>query len=400
MKALNKLINFKMPRKGDRLIHFSVLILLLLGTLMIISTSVGETYTSDIIVYKTIIKQVAFGILAYFIMVQFANKFTMKGALKKAHSIGHILVIMLFACLLFDSVGGAQCWIRFKIPFLGEMTIQPSEFMKVFMIVIMACIVERSRKKNWDCWTIIKIPFIFYCLTAIAIFLQNDLGSFIVVSLICSICLLLPTHPNLAKFQQIVFWALVGGGLLVVFLASDLGIGILESMDFIPSYMIGRFKTASDPWFDPIGSGYQLIQSLYAFASGGLQGLGFGQSIQKLMYLPEAETDYILAITVEELGIIGFGLIFLGYLTIIGRLITYALHSKKESYKIIYIGTALYLFIHFVFNVGGVCGFIPLTGVPLLFISSGSSSLWSICIAIGICQAILSEENRERIKEG
>lgn len=397
---MKKLINFKMPRKGDRLIHFSVLILLLLGTLMIISTSVGETYASDIVVYKTIIKQLVFGLSAYFIMVQFANKFTMKGAVRKAHSIGHILVILLFACLLFKSVGGAQCWIRFTIPFVGEMTIQPSEFMKVFMIVIMAAVIERSKNKNWECWDIIKIPFIFYGLTVIAIFLQNDLGSLIVISLICALCLLLPTHPNLAKFQKFVLWVLIMGSLLVVFLASNWGIAILESMDFIPSYMIARFKTAANPWFDPIGSGYQLIQSLYAFASGGLQGLGFGQSIQKLMYLPEAETDYILAITVEELGIIGFGLIFLGYLTIISRLIIYALHSKKESYKIVYIGTALYLFIHFVFNVGGVCGFIPLTGVPLLFISSGSSSLWSICIAIGICQAILSEENRERVKEG
>ncbi len=123
---------------------------------------------------------------------------------------------------------------------------------------------------------------------------------------------------------------------------------------------------------------------------------GFGQSVQKMQYLPAASTDYILAITVEEFGILGFLVILGGYGVLIYRLFKYALMSKREGYKILYIGTAMYLFIHFVFNVGGVTGLIPLTGIPLLFISSGASSLVSICSAIGIAQAAIARENRER----
>ena len=388
-----------MPKKYDRFIHAAMLILMTLGTLMIVSTSVGKVYSSDTIVIKTLVKQLGFSIFAYLIMIQFANHFTVSKASKVIKPLGYLLVLAMFMCLAFPAVGGGRCWIRFSIPFIGEMTIQPSEFAKTFMIVIMACVIEKVKKKRMDFWEIIKIPFIFYLVLLLAIVLQNDLGSLIVLSLVCAVCLLLPTHPSLKKIQKYLLIALLVGSIIVVILASNPGIAFLEALDILPSYMLGRFKTAADPWFDPTGDGYQLIQSLYAFASGGLNGLGLGGSIQKLEYLPEAETDYILSITVEELGILGFGLILIGYFVIIWRLILHALDSEKEGHKIIYIGTALYLFIHFTFNVGGVCGLIPLTGIPLLFISSGSSSLWSICIAIGICQAVAAEEKRTKLKE-
>ena len=109
-----------------------------------------------------------------------------------------------------------------------------------------------------------------------------------------------------------------------------------------------------------------------------------------MMYLPEATTDYILPIIVEELGIFGFLFIVLLYGVILYRLFYYAFKAKSEGYKVILIGTAMYLSVHFLLNVGGVSGLIPLTGVPLLFISSGSSSLLSVCIAIGISQAVIS----------
>ena len=174
------------------------------------------------------------------------------------------------------------------------------------------------------------------------------------------------------------------------------GMSFLEKIPFIGTHIVERFKMSANPWQDEYNKGLQLINSLYAFASGGWRGLGFGQSIQKMKYLSAASTDFILAITVEELGIFGFSVILIGYSCIIFRLFRYALMSKHEGYKIIYIGTSLYIFIHFVVNAGGVTGLIPLTGVPLLFISSGASSLVSICCAIGICQALASKENLER----
>lgn len=392
-------IKFNMPKKYDRLIHASVILLIVLGTLMVASTSVGETISggtaNNTVVMKTIIKQVMFVIASYIGMVFMANLFTMERAIKWVRPIGFLIEVMLFACLFFTPAGGARSWIRISIPFLGQVTLQPSEFMKVFMIVVMACVIEKVKRRPLDCWTIIKIPLSFYMIAALIIYFQNDAGSLIVISLICAVCLLIPSHPNLKKFQKIVVVLLILGSAGVIFLASDSGIALLEKLS-IDNYIVNRFKMAANPWQDEYNFGLQLINSLYAFASGGWKGLGFGHSIQKMQYLPAAMTDYILAIVVEELGIGGFLMILAGYGIIIFRLFKYALLSKREGYKILYIGTAMYLFIHFVFNVGGVSGLIPLTGIPLLFISSGASSLVSICAAIGICQSALAKENRER----
>lgn len=395
-KSIFNLIKFKMPKKYDRMIHLSVIILIALGTLMIISTSVGETYESKLIVIKTIVKQFVFICAAYFFMINIANHFSLEKAFKLIKIIGGIVLGLMLICLTFEGANGAKSWIYLSIPFIGQMSIQPSEFFKVFMIVCMACYVEKARKRNWDWWTIVKGPVGFYGAGVILLFLQHDLGTLIVISLICAICLLIPSHPNLKKVQTYMTYLLLIGGSLVVFLASDWGIALLEKLPILKGYQIKRFTMAANPFTDEFHHGMQLINSLYAFASGGFYGLGIGQSIQKMQYLPEALTDYILAITVEELGILGFIIVLACYGMIIYRLFMYALMSKKEGYKIIYIGVSLYLFIHFVFNVGGVTGLIPLTGIPLLFISSGASSLVSICSGIGICQGLVARENRER----
>lgn len=389
-------LKLSMPNKYDKIIHASVIVLIVLGTLMIASTSVGETAKNDTVVLKTIIKQSVFVIVSYIGMVLAARIFTLEKATKWARPVGFLIIAMLVSCFFFEDVNGAQSWIRFSVPGIGQMTIQPSEFMKVFMIVMMACVIEKVRRRRLDCWSIVKIPISFYAMAAILILLQNDLGSLIVITLICAVCLLIPSHPSLKKFQKFTMIGLCTAMVVVLFLSTDFGMNLLHKMSFIPDHIPGRFETAANPWEDSLNNGYQLINSLYAFASGGWKGLGFGQSVQKMMYLPEAMTDYILAITVEELGITGFLIILGGYGTIVYRLFKYALMSKREGYKILYVGTAMYLVIHFVFNVGGVTGLIPLTGIPLLFISSGASSLLSICVAIGICQSALARENRER----
>lgn len=401
MKLLIKLIkSFKinMPSKYDRGIHASVIILMLLGTLMILSCSVGETITNTLAVLKTIIKQVLFVCVAYFTMVNVANYFSLEKILKVINYIGAFLLVLLGACLLFDGAGGAKSWIYIPLPFI-EVSIQPSEFMKVYMLVCMACYVEKAKRNmKLTCWNIISFPFSIFFISLLIILWQNDAGSLLVLTLICAICLMIPSHPNLQKFQNFVFGAMMFGMFLVFILMSDWGMEILDKIPFIGSHIVTRFEMSANPWQDEYGKGLQLINSLYAFASGGWKGLGLGQSIQKMQYLPAASTDYILAITVEELGIFGFGTILIGYSVIIFKLFKYAMMSKREGYKIIYMGTAAFIFVHFVLNVGGVTGLIPLTGIPLLFISAGASSLVSICMAIGICQGLISKENNLRAK--
>ena len=398
MKLL-KLFKIKMPSKYDRSIHLCVIILMVLGTLMVSSCSVGETIENNLAVIKAIIKQVLFVCVAYLGMVNVANYFSLEKIYKYVNFVGFILVILLGACLLFDGAGGAKSWIYIPLPFF-EVSIQPSEFMKVYMLICMACYIERSkrmRKANW--WDITKVPLSFFVIAAIIIYLQNDMGSLVVMALICAICLLLPSHPGLKGFQKLAFGGIMAGIVLIFVLMTDWGMNLVEHIPFFGDHVAARFEMAANPWTDEFGNGLQLINSLYAFASGGWKGLGLGQSIQKMQYLPAASTDYILAITVEELGIFGFGIILICYSMIIFKLFTYAMMTKREGHKLIYMGTALFIFIHFVLNVGGVTGLIPLTGIPLLFISAGASSLVSICGAIGLCQGLASKENIERLKK-
>lgn len=392
MKIFGWRLSFKMPKGYDMWIHASVIMLTVFGTLMVMSTSVGETYASDTVVIKTMLKQAAFVMLSYLAMTMIANNLTMKWM--KEHErfilfIGYMIVALLFACLFFEEVNGSRAWIR-----LGPITIQPSEFMKTYLVANMALTVTRMRSSKLDGWSIIKIPFSFYALSLIAILFQSDLGSLLVLSFICAFCLLVPGIKGLRKLQIYAGGAILLGGLLVLFLISKPGIEILQSIPFIPEHVLDRVIIAADPWSSELGNGYQLINGLYAFATGGWFGRGFGHSIQKMMYVPEAQTDFILPIIVEEWGIGGFILILIGYSIIIYRLFRYALKTPHDGLKICYVGCALYLFLHFTLNVGGVSALIPLTGVPLLFISSGSSSLLSIFAMIGICQANIAKDEK------
>ncbi len=216
----------------------------------------------------------------------------------------------------------------------------------------------------------------------------------VIIALMSVISFLIPSHKNLRKVQKIVKIGLCGGCLTTIFLMTPAGVGMLENLPVF-SHVSTRFENALNPFSDPYNKGHQAIQGLVSIASGGLTGKGIGQSQQKFGYLTQADNDYIIGVVIEELGIFGLAFIMIGYVVIIQRLFQYALRTKSEGYKIILIGTAMYIFLHFFFNVGGVGGLIPLTGVPLLFISSGGSSLMSIMSAIGISQAVISRIRRQ-----
>ncbi len=382
-------LTLKMPRKYDFWLHLSSLILLLFGSLMILSANVGNTESDSMIVAKVILKQTAFIIISYFMMIGLANNFTMVRARRYGKLIGLILIALCLSTMFFTPVQGSRAWIH-----LGSITIQPAEFVKVFMIVVIAVYIEIAGRRNFDWWTIIKTPFTFFCAFIGIVILQRDLGTMVIIALMSVISFLIPSHKNLRKVQKIVKIGLCGGCLTTIFLMTPAGVGILENLPVF-SHVSTRFENALNPFSDPYNKGHQAIQGLVSIASGGLTGKGIGQSQQKFGYLTQADNDYIIGVVIEELGIFGLAFIMIGYVVIIQRLFQYALRTKSEGYKIILIGTAMYIFLHFFFNVGGVGGLIPLTGVPLLFISSGGSSLMSIMSAIGISQAVISRIRRQ-----
>ena len=148
MRIKNVVLTLKMPKKFDFLMQFAVLILILFGTLMIVSTNVGNTTKDPYIIPKVLAKQLFFIIVSYVLMTFFANNFTMKRAQKLFPVFGIGIIIALFSTQLFEGVLGSKAWIRIPIPGLGEMTIQPSEFAKVYMVVVMAVFVELTARRR------------------------------------------------------------------------------------------------------------------------------------------------------------------------------------------------------------------------------------------------------------
>lgn len=389
------IITLKMPKKYDVLIQLAVIVLIIFGTMMIVSTNVGKTTEDPYIIPKVIIKQMVYIIISYIFMTFFANNFTMRRAQRFILPIGLAVVVSLFCTQFFKVVLGSKAWIRIPLPGLGEMTIQPSEFAKVFMVVLMAVFVEMNAwKKNLTFWQIVRVPVIFFAVIAIAILFQHDLGTLGVLTLICAFCYFIPTHPSLRKTQRMLCILMIVGILSLSFVMSEPVINFLNQIEPLQHVAV-RIENAINPFVDPHGNGYQLINGLYGIARSGITGVGLGNSIQKYGYLTQSDNDFILSIIIEELGIFGLLIVVGMYVIILQRLFYYAFHTKSEGYKIILIGTAMYIFIHFALNVGGIGGLLPLTGVPLLFISSGGSSLMAIMTAIGISQAVISRIRRQ-----
>ena len=255
------------------------------------------------------------------------------------------------------------------------MTIQPSEFRKGLcggcqqrMFVELTARSESSLdNRPYSC------IFLYGHSVAVAARLVPSLCWFCYApSVFCAI----PSHISLRKQQRWVRLGLIIGCISIVFIMSEPVIDFLNGIGPLQHVAV-RIENALNPFTDPHNNGYQLINGLYGFARSGFTGVGLGNSIQKYGYLTQSDNDFILSIIVEELGIFGLMVVVLGYVVILQRLFYYAFHTKSEGYKVILVGTAMYIFIHFALNVGGVSGLIPLTGVPLLFISSGGSSLIS-----------------------
>lgn len=390
-------ISAKMPKKFDTALHLCVIMLMIFGTLMIVSTNVGSAF-SPIKIVTVLIKQIIFVLISYFLMTFFANNFTMRRAQRIFLIVGFLLFVAMVSTQLFESANGSKAWIRIPIPAVGEITLQPSEFCKVFIVIVLAIFIEMAGKRKFDWWTIMRIPifffFLFLCLTAV----QKDFGAVLVMILMCFTCCLLVSNPSLKKLQKCIFFCIAMGlfGLFLCFVIPEQLSSFLSNVPVL-SHISSRIEIAADPFLNPQVSGYQLINGLYGFARGGLQGVGFGESIQKYGYLTQSDNDFILSIVVEEIGIFGLAFVVFMYGLFIHRLFYYAFRTSSDGYKIILVGTAMYLFVHFALNVGGVSGLIPLTGVPLLFISSGGSSLMSIMVAVGICQSIISRIRRQGV---
>ncbi|TCZ81276.1 putative lipid II flippase FtsW [Paenibacillus albiflavus] len=292
---------------------------------------------------------------------------------------GPLLLVtsLLLLCLVLiggGNINGATRWFV-----IGGFNFQPTEFTKFAIIVYLSALISkkgehfRSFKKG-------LLPIILMIgLILLLVYLQPDFGTvLILLSITCTIIIV-----GGADLRQLFTLSL---GLVPVFIYLAIN----------KSYRLRRISSFLNPFDDISDSGYQLSQSLYAMGHGGFTGTGLGLSVQKLFYLPEAHTDFIFAIVGEELGFIGTFSLVIIYFLYIWRGFTAAIKCNDLFGVMLGMGVITLIFTQFVLNIGAVTGSLPITGVPLPFISYGGSSLILSMACTGILLSISRDNNRKR----
>ena len=400
LKIGKKKLSLRMPAQYNLLIHVCILILCAFGTTMLLSVSSQDAVFDTMGSLKTLMRQTVFLVGGYILMVLLSRYFTLEAARKY----GGILMIagisMIAVTFLFPNQYGIRAWITIPLPNpLPNITIQPSELIKLFAIIYLAGywgnLPNSSRFQLKD---VVQAPALFLGAAAILVLKQPDFGSFAILAMLVGILTLFPIHPVMRGFQNTVWMLIVVVGSLALFLMSPLGIGIVKHLPFFSAYQIQRFELAVNPFAFNHSDGYQIVNGLVAFFTGGWTGVGLGKSTHKYGYVPAAKTDSILPIIVEELGMLGFALIFIPYVILLYQIFKYAMKIRSTAARMLLIGVASYFFIHFALNVGGVTGLIPMTGVPLIFISQGGSSTLTGMMAIGVVQAVIASYKRGEIQ--
>jgi len=276
-----------------------------------------------------------------------------------------LLVWVLFFGL---EEGGATRWMR--IPGTG-VTFQPSEFAKVSIIFMVSKLI--STKKNILHslkGTIYVSSFILFFVVLVGI---ENLSTAIIITII-GFGIVFVASPYTAVF---VVLGTAAASSLFIFLAF-----------FAQGFRSARFDAWRDPFSDPMGTGFQTIQSLYAIASGGLFGLGLGQSRQKLGFIPEAHNDIIFSVIAEELGLLGTGLVLFLFGVFLWRAIKIAMNAPDVFGSLVATGISIMIGSQVVINVAVVTNTIPNTGVPLPFISYGGTSIAIMLTAVGVLLSI------------
>lgn len=394
-KRRSKLSFFALDPKCDKYINWAVALLLLAGTFTIISTNVGKTTSAPNIVPKVLMKQCMF-VLCGYIAMWFMNRwFRFKWYARFEKMIIPICLVIMATTFAFPEIGGSRAWIL-----IGGISLQPSEFAKPLIILICATCLYRAKKET-DMLKVrgqlFKRAWFSFVLMFGIVFAQKDMGTLVIICFIFLSCIMIPKYAVLQHTQRLLKLFVYGAiaAAIVLFGITNIGTEIIKHTSL--AHIAVRVENFKDPYTDVYGDGYQPANSLYGIASSDIRGKGIGNSTRKYGYLTQADNDYILAVLLEETGVFGlFGLVIL-YGMIEIRLFYYAFKTSEDMYKVILDGIGVYLFMHFFLNAGGVACLIPFTGVPLLFISSGGTSLMSIMLTMGLAQNCICSIRRKEM---
>jgi cell division protein FtsW len=280
--------------------------------------------------------------------------------------VSYLLLLAVFLPQIGREAGGARRWIQ-----IAGFSFQPAEFAKLALIIYLADFLSRRQGVIKRFWRGFLPPLLVTAGIAGLILLQPDLGTAVLIVL-----------------GVFILFFVAGIRLRQILPIIGLSIPAFYFLVFRIPYRMKRILAYINPWQDPRGAGWQIIQSYLALGSGGLWGVGLGQSRQKLFYLPQSYTDFMLAIIGEELGFIGTASIVILFILLIGEGIKIALKASDLFGGLLGFGIILMLALQAIIHIGVVSGAIPTKGLPLPFISYGGSSLIFSLIGIGIVLSI------------
>lgn len=341
-----------------------VFMLIAIGVVMIYSTSAiyaSEKFDDSYFFLKRQLFWLALGFLTFFVVsrVPYTSFRHLKWIILGASLLS---LIAVFIPYLGKSAGGAQRWIQ-----VGSFTLQPSEFAKVALIIFLADYLTMKQRK-------------------LSHFLRGFLPCLLVLGLFMGLIVLQPDLGTVLLLGAVSFILFFVSGirmthLLTLFLIS---LPVLYHFIFKVTYRRNRMLAFINPWKDPEGTGFQIIQSFIALGSGGVSGMGLGESRQKLFYLPEAHTDFIFSIVGEELGLIGALAILLLFSCMIFLGFRIALKAQDLFGRLLALGLISILGLQALINIGVVTGALPTKGLALPFISYGGSNLIISLMMVGI----------------
>lgn len=367
-----------------------ILVLLAFVSVTIINSAMGGGQYSANFSIRQILYYVLGGAIALLIMLVSPKKL-----MKYTYLLYFILCIGLFILIIIPEtpitpiINGAKSWYK-----LGPISVQPSEFMKIVLILALAKLISRhnqftfNKSLETDFKLLLKIVGISI-VPMVLILLQNDLGTTLVICAIIAGVMIVSGISWKILAPLFIAGIVIGSTLILSIIYKP---SLIENTLGIKTYQLGRINSWLDPYTYSSGDGYHLTESLKAIGSGQLFGKGFNHGE---VYIPENHTDFIFSVIGEEFGFIGSVILILIFLAFIFHLVRLATKIELPFSKLFIIGYASLILFHVLQNIGMTVQLLPITGIPLPFISYGGSSLWSLMCGIGVLLSIYYHQPKQ-----
>ena len=371
-KKAQKNANTTRQKPLDFILCIIIFLLLALGIVMVLSASAPSSLSTYGNSYHYVIRQGIFAIVGIAVMF-FVSKLDFriyKHFYKIAYWVGIAALLLVVIPKIGVEINGAKRWAD-----LGFGTFQPSEITKICLIIFYAGYLTEHRNELgyfWKGFVKAYVPLILPI--AILYKVQNHLSASIVIILITSIMMIMAG----AKLRYYVGSGIIGG------VAGALGLTMLIAKGGSDNFRVKRILSFMDPWQDATDTGWQVIQGLYAIGSGGLFGVGLGQSKQKYLYIPEPHNDFIFAIIAEELGFVGCLIVIALFAAFIWRGLVIAMKAQDSFGSLLAVGITSLVGIQSIINIAVVTSSMPNTGMSLPFISYGGTALLILLFSMGI----------------